>query len=202
LANEGLRKSTTDSIFAIALTGNKHNVVTAPGCTKQILNQRSALSNRNLVYYILNKFFGDRGASRNVDPEVLFGNISKQLYGLMREPFLSDATAITVRALEKRAPNLVLFAGSWVDQTVWERAAHLEVVPDSVPTAEASLFPLVRNFVGDIACEVLMGRDFMEVRHSPPLGIQYESIRCVDWRVRKAFARPPADILSAQRTEH
>jgi hypothetical protein len=167
LADEGLRKSTTDSIFAIVLAGNKHNVVTAPGCTKQILNQRSALSKRGLSYYILNKFFGDRGAGRNVDPEVLFGDIARQLHGLMREPFLSNATAVIVRALEQRAPNLVLFAGSWVDQTMWERAARLEVVPSSVPTAEASLFPLVRNFVGDLACEVLMGRDFMEVRHSP-----------------------------------
>jgi hypothetical protein len=131
------------------------------------------------VYYVLNQFLGDRGACRKIDPEVLFGNISKQLHGLMREPFLSNAIAVTVRALEKRTPNLVLFAGSWVDQTMWERAAHAEVVPSSVPTVEVSLFPLIRNFVGDLACEVLMGRDFMEVRHSPPLGIQHESIRCV-----------------------
>jgi hypothetical protein len=183
LADEGLRKSTTDSIFAIVIAGNKHNVVTAPGCTKQILNQRSALSNRGLIHYILNKFFGDRGACRNIDPEVLFGDISKQLHGLMREPFLSSAIAVTVRGIENRTPNLVSFAGSWVDQTMWERAAHSEVVPTSVPTVEASLFPLVRNFIGDLACEVLMGRSFMEVRQFPPLGIQHEPISCVDRRV-------------------
>jgi hypothetical protein len=159
--------------------------VTAPGCTKQILNERSALSNRDLIYYMLNKFFGDRGAGRSVDPEVLFNNISKQLHGLMREPFLSNAIAVTVRYIQNRTPNLVSFAGSWVDQTMWERAAHVEVVPSSVPTVEASLFPLVRNFVGDLACEVLMGRNFMEVRHSPSLGIQHESIRCVDWRASR-----------------
>ena len=183
----GLRKSTTGSVFAVALAGNKHNVVTAPGCTKQILNERSTLSNRDLIYYMLNKFFGDRGAGRSVDPEVLFNNISKQLHGLMREPFLSNAIAVTIRFIQNRTPNLVSFAGSWVDQTMWERAAHVEVVPSSVPTVEASLFPLVRNFVGDLACEVLMGRNFMEVRHSPSLGIQHEPIRCVDWRARKAF---------------
>jgi len=145
---------------------------------------------------MLGQFFGDRGAVRSIDPEVIFGDIAKQLHGLMREPFLSNAIAVTVRALEKRTPNLVLFAGSWVDQTMWERAAHAEVVPSSVPTVEASLFPLIRNFVGDIACEVLMGRDFMEVRHSPPLGVPHESIRCVDWRVWKASPWPPADIPS------
>jgi hypothetical protein len=88
----------------------------------------------------------------------------------MREPFLSNAIAITVRRIEERTPNLVSFAGSVVDQTVWERAAHLEIVPSSGPTVEASLFPLVRNFVGDLACEVLMGRNFMEVRPSRPAG--------------------------------
>jgi hypothetical protein len=187
LADEGLRTSTTDSVFAVVIAGNKHNIVTAPGCTKQILNQRSALSNRDLIYYILNKFFGDGGAGRNVDPEVFFGDIAKQLYGLMREPFLSNAIAVTVRCIQNRTPNLVSFAESWVDQTMWERAAHVEVVPGPVPTVEASLFPLIRNFVGDLACEVLMGRNFMEVRHFPPLGIQKRWGECVEWGTWKAF---------------
>ena len=169
MAKETPRKSTTDSVFAVFLAGTKHNVVTAPGCTKQILNQRSALSNRELTYYMLNKFFGDRGTNRNVDPEALFGDISKQLHGLMREPILSNAIAVTVRGIEERTPNLVSFVGSIVDQTVWERASHLVVILGSTPTVEASLFPLVRNFVGDLASEVLMGRNFMEVRDSQPV---------------------------------
>jgi hypothetical protein len=170
LANCTSRKSTTDSIFAVVLGGTKHNVVTAPGVTKQILNQRSTLSNTELTYYLLTKFFGDRGTIRGVDPQAIFHDIAKQLHGLMREPFLSNAIAVTVRRIEELTPYLVSFAGSVVDQTVWERAAHLEVVPSSAPTVEASLFPLVRNFVGDLACEVLMGRNFMEVRSSRPAG--------------------------------
>jgi hypothetical protein len=152
-------------MFAVVLGGTKHNVVTAPGCTKQILNQRSTLSNTELTYYLLTKFFGDRGTIRDVNPELVFHDISKQLHGLMREPFLSNAIAVTVRGIEERTPNLVSFAGSIVDQTVWERAGNLELVQGSVPTVEVSLFPLVRNFVGDLACEVLLGRNFMDVRH-------------------------------------
>jgi hypothetical protein len=140
--------------------------VTAPGCTKQILNQRSTLSNAELTYYLLRKFFGDRGTVRKIDPDIIFNDIGKQLYLLMREPFLSNAMAMTIRHIEEHTPNLVSFAGSVVDQAVWERAAHLEVVPGSAPTVEASLFPLVRNFVGDLASKVLMGRDFMNVRLS------------------------------------
>ena len=170
-ANTKLRKSTSDSIFAVFLAGNRHNVVTAPGCVKQILNQRATLSNTQFTYYILTKFFGDHGTIRELDPEVVFHSISKQLFGLMRDPFLSNAIAVTVRGIEERTPNLVSFAGSVVDQTVWERTAHLEVVPGSVPTIEASLFPLVRNFVGDLASQVLMGRNFMDVSH--PRQLEY-----------------------------
>src|SRR4051794_40268802 len=94
----------------------------------------------------------------------------------MREPILSNAVAITVRGIEERTPNLVSFAGSVVDQTVWERAARLVLLPSSVPTVEASLFPLIRNFVGDLASEVLMGRNFMEVRDSQPVRISYKSL--------------------------
>jgi hypothetical protein len=87
----------------------------------------------------------------------------------MRDPFLSNAIAVTVRRIEEQTPNLVSFAGSVVDQAVWERAARMEVVPGSIPTVEASLFPLIRNFVGDLASEVLMGRNFMEVRVFTPV---------------------------------
>jgi hypothetical protein len=143
--------------------------VTAPGVTKQILNQRSTLSNTELTYYLLTKFFGDRGTLRNVDPQIVFHDVAKQLHGLMRDPFLSNAIAVTVRRIEERTPNLVSFAGSVVDQTVWERAARMEVVPGSIPTVEASLFPLIRNFVGDLASEVLMGRNFIEVSVFTPV---------------------------------
>jgi hypothetical protein len=136
--------------------------VTAPGVTQQILNQRSTLSNTELTYYLMTKVFGDRGAIRRLDPQVVFHDIHRQLYGLMRDPFLSSGIAAIVHGLEERAPNLVSFAGSVVDQTVWERAADVEVVPGSVPTVQASLFPLMRNFVGDLASESLMGRNFMQ----------------------------------------
>lgn len=160
------QKLTTDTVFAVVLGGTKHNIVTSPSCTKQIFNQRSgALSNTEFTYYILGKFFGDRGSVRKMDPTVVFGDIAKQLHGLMREPFLSNAVTITVRGVEERTPNLISFAESWVDQSIWERAADVELVAGSaVPTVEASLFPLIKNFVGDLACEVLMGRDFMQVR--------------------------------------
>ena len=112
---------------------------------------------------MLGKFFGDQGSIRQIDPALAFGDIAKQLHLLLREPFLSKAIASTVRGIEDRIPDLVSFNSSWVDQSLWERSAQPELVPGSIPTVEASLFPLIRNFVGDLACEVLMGRNFVEV---------------------------------------
>ena len=156
--------------------------MTAPGCTKQVLNQRSTLSNKALQLYMLTKFFGDRGTLGDIKPEA-FDNVSKQLHGMMREPFLSNAIAVTVRRIEERTPNLVSFAGSVVDQTAWERAANLDIVPGAVPTAEVSLFLLVRNFVGDLASEVLMGRDFMDVRPFQAVPIRPELMNYLCWGV-------------------
>ncbi len=118
---------------------------------------------RDLTYYVLGKFFGDQGSIRKMDPALAFGDIAKQLHLLLREPFLSNAIAYTVRGIESQTPNLVSFASSWVDQSLWERSAELSLVADSVPAVEANFFPLIRNFVGDLACEVLMGRNFTEV---------------------------------------
>lgn len=82
----------------------------------------------------------------------------------MREPFLSDAITVTVRAIEERTPNLVGFVTSWVDESSWERSAALAVIGEGKrAVVEASFFPLVKNFVGEIACDALMGREFMEV---------------------------------------
>lgn len=79
---------------------------------------------------------------------------------LSRDPFMSKAAAATVNAVQDRIYNLVSFSRSWVDQSNWERVANVSVDPSGT-SAEASFFPLMRYFVGDIACGILMGQDFM-----------------------------------------
>ena len=136
-------------------------MVMSPSIAKQVLNQR-ATNSHGMTLYVMEKFFGDGGGIRKVDQELLWGTVHKQLYQLMREPFLSNAIAITVRAIEERTPNLISYSESIVDQTVWERSAELLPVAGATPSVEASLFPLMRNFVGDLASSVLMGHNFME----------------------------------------
>jgi Cytochrome P450 len=128
--------------------------------TKEIYLQRSNISTNELTYRIMEKLFGDKGGSRSMDPSVLFGKPHQAIFQLNREPFVSVAAANTVKIVQERTYNLVSFSRSWVDQNVWERVASVTIDPSGI-SAEASLFPLIRSFVGDLACTVLMGQDFM-----------------------------------------
>jgi cytochrome P450 len=128
--------------------------------TKEVFLQRSTISPNDFAYRIMDKFFGDKGAARSMDPGLFFGKPYQVVFQLNREPFVSVAAAATVKFVQERTYNLVSLSRSWIDQNVWERVANVTVDPCGT-SAEASLFPLIRNFVGDLACTVLMGQDFM-----------------------------------------
>lgn len=108
----------------------------------------------------MEKFFGDKGALRSSDPKIAFGKPHQAIIQLDREPFVSSAAENTVKIVQERTHNLISFSPSWVDQNIWERVADVTVDPSGT-SAEASLFPLIRYFVGDLACGILMGQDFM-----------------------------------------
>jgi Cytochrome P450 len=128
--------------------------------TKQILLQRSTITANDFVYRVLEKMFGNKGTIRACDPAVIFGKPHQIISELNREPFVSRATERTITQVQELTHNLVSFSPSWVDQSPWERVANVSVDP-SANVAEANLFPLIRYFVGEIACGILMGQDFM-----------------------------------------
>ncbi|KAL9616094.1 MAG: hypothetical protein Q9160_008994, partial [Pyrenula sp. 1 TL-2023] len=88
-------------------------------------------------------------------------DIHRVLNLLLKEPFLSNAVARTASMIEERGPNLVSFNESIIDQHHWERAAGVEVVDKDLSIIATDLASLIRNFVGEVACEVLMGSAFM-----------------------------------------
>lgn len=108
----------------------------------------------------MENFFGNQGSLRKADPAFIFGTAHRVLFKLNREPFVSNAAASTVRVVQERIYNLVSFSHSWVDQSIWERVANITIDP-SGNSAVASFFPLIRYFVGDIACGIVTGQDFM-----------------------------------------
>lgn len=88
-------------------------------------------------------------------------DIHRVLNLLLKEPFLSNAVAKTASMIEERGPNLVSFSESIIDQHHWERATGVKVLGNDFSTVETDLVSLIRNFVGEVACEVLMGSAFM-----------------------------------------
>jgi len=160
--------------FALVIGGSKHNIITSPSLAKQILfGRQSPINMDQLVYYHMNHFWDDHDTVRKMDPTAVWGSIHGVLIGMMREGFVNTAITATVQGVEERIWNLVGGCESWVDQSIWERSGNVSVVSTLSQdrsekgshdrfVAEASLHPLLRDFVGDLASMVLMGRDFME----------------------------------------
>jgi len=90
--------------------GMKHYIVLMPSLTKKFVLQRpTVLSGDNFLHWIHEKYFGDGGASQR-QPEADFHAVHKTLNSLLREPFLSEATAGTQRLVEKRTQGMISFA--------------------------------------------------------------------------------------------
>ncbi|KAJ9617198.1 hypothetical protein H2200_000919 [Cladophialophora chaetospira] len=158
---------TNGSIYALWMANSKHNVVTVPSIAKQILIDRSSpITMNDFIYHVMKNFWDDKGAIKAVDPTALWGNIHGVLASMLRESFVTKAIKGTVDMVQDRTWNLVSGAASPVDQTIWERQGNVEIFSsrngDRDFVAEASLFPLIRFFVGDIATTVLFGRNFVE----------------------------------------
>ncbi|OAL33130.1 hypothetical protein AYO20_07612 [Fonsecaea nubica] len=155
------------SIYALKMANTKHNVVTVPSLAKQILMDRtSPITMNDFVLHTMKNFWDDRGTIKAIEPSHLWGNIHGVLSGMLRESFVSVAISGTVDMVAERTWNLVSGLQSPVDQSIWERFGGVQIISngegDKPLVAEASLFPLLRYFVGDIASTVLFGKDFME----------------------------------------
>ena len=152
-----------ETAYALVMGGKRHNMIFAPSLARTVFAQRkSTVSSDTFIHYVLKNFFGDGGRIARMDQDQIWGDLHVVLNELMREPFLGRATARLVKSIEQETTNLVTFSQSLVDQSVWERASNVRILPDSEPTAEMDLFPLVRNFVGDQATTILMGTAFTE----------------------------------------
>ena len=118
----------------------------------------------DMVLRVMETVWGDRERNtRSLGSEFLWGQSHKVILGLMRESFVTVALSATVRGIQDRILNLVSGNESPVDQSNWERSGKVSVVSSPVAAssaAEADLHPLLRDFVGYLATDILMGTDF------------------------------------------
>ena len=135
-----------------------HTILTSPKIT-------SKLSMHELIFRTMETFWGDsKKEIRNSDQGRLWGDVHKVLHNLMRDEFVRPALEMLRSGVGANVVNLVSGNESWVDQESWERTAGAEVVVGGEKgkvEVEASLHPLLRDFVGTHATNVLMGPDFL-----------------------------------------
>lgn len=157
------------SAFGVYMGGIKNNIITSPSLARQILFDRHApIQMESFVFYVMKNVWGDQGTIQAIDPAMLWGPIHSALNGMLRESFVSKAIVKTVEEVQTRSWNLVSGSRSVVDQYVWERSGKVDIISGSDSSgskpfiAEANLHFLLRDFVGDIATNVLFGHEFVE----------------------------------------
>lgn len=146
-------------MFGLRMMGSQHFMVLMPSLVKQIYAKRqTVLSSEDFIFWIFTKYFGDGGAAANIGHNN-FQMVHQTLNSLLQEAFLSKATAKTVRLIEDNTPHLLSFASNSAGQHEWEKTSKV-VLHDS--SAEVDLFPLLMNYVADLATNVLMGDTFLK----------------------------------------
>ncbi|KAI9772966.1 MAG: hypothetical protein M1840_008848 [Geoglossum simile] len=163
-----LRDASAHGIFAINLGGSIHNLACTPSLVRSIFAQTSSVESEDIAMFMLNRAFG-MPRSFNKTLSGMAKDLSAVVHKcLMREPGLGKMSAGTMAACEEHTPNLVSFASSPIDQSLWERESDVDVWHGLKDTGEpdlaveANLFSLLRNFVGHVATPSLMGQAFMD----------------------------------------
>ena len=137
---------------------------------KHVLQQPSrTVNNEAILWNLIIKIFGGDDRLRSA-----FGAAKKELdtaitRNFLREEPVAKATQVTVQRLQELGPVMMTFSLSVADQNLWERTASISLPKGetdlgtrALEAVEASLFPLIRNFVGHVSLPTLMGARFVE----------------------------------------
>lgn len=157
-----LRSAYPQGIFALNLGGQVHNIISTPILATALLNQKSHVDFEAVTNKIMVNVFGlsikDQGSWHKASTEV-----AACYKYLMTEPTLGAMVGETVRRLRENVVNFVSFTDSIVDQTLWERVADVKATKDleGEDVVEASLLPLVREWVAHTANASIMGSNFL-----------------------------------------
>lgn len=147
-------------ILGLYIRGKTHNVITKLSMAKALSEHELSLSAKPANRYILENAFGASRSTRKLDRSELYTPQGPMQF-FSKDPWLTDLAATITREVQQNMPGLLSFSPSVVDQSTWERLSNISMSQeDDNQVCEASLFALVRNFVGTISSTVLMGRAF------------------------------------------
>ena len=129
-----------------------------PSLVKQVFSKKPTVLNKDkILTWFMKVAFADGNAARN-EPHA-FHEGRKVLDLMLRDKWISDATARTAHAIEDRASSSTSFSPKSEDPHVWEKLGKVEVVDSN--TADADFYALIVSVVGDIITPLLFGRAFM-----------------------------------------
>ncbi|KAK3053931.1 hypothetical protein LTR09_005211 [Extremus antarcticus] len=156
----------TGGIFALHLFGKKHNIVSSSRLTAALLSQSSSNVSYEPIHrkLLINVFGMPPSASARKIWEPALPDISACYKNLLTDPSLPEMINQTVKTLRQNIGTLVSGAESPVDQQLWERSSNISTTkdPQGEEVVEASLFPLIRDFVARTTTATLMGSTFTE----------------------------------------
>ena len=164
------RRHPTHPAFTLTLGSSKQHVLVAPSLTHQLLTKRDVVNKINMhaaVFRMVSTSWGDHKEEmrKTIDEDIIFGPVHGVLKGMMREEFVTPSLTRTTAAVAANIQSMISGLPSIIDMPRWERTAAVEITypnpnDKSAWVAEANLFYLMRDFVGDLTTGVLMGNDF------------------------------------------
>lgn len=158
-----LRLNYPDGIFALNFGGRTHTIVASPSLSTALLNQKAGVVDFDEVGNgILINVFGIPSRQKEIWAPVL-GEVATCYKYLLTEPSLGSMVGQTAGRLKENVMHFVSFTDSAIDQTLWERSAMAALKSDShdEKVVEASLLPLVRDFVANTTVPTIMGSSFL-----------------------------------------
>lgn len=158
-----LRLTYPSGITALNLGGQTHNIVSAPALSAALLNQKSSVVDfEDVGHRILINVFGAPAREKSAWAPTI-GEVAGCYKYLLAEPSLGGMVEQTVRRLRENVLLLVSSTDQVVDQTLWERVASVYVKQDGrgEEVVEASLLPLIRDFVAHTAVPTIMGANLL-----------------------------------------
>lgn len=177
---------------------SKYYVVYMPSMVSQVFTAKeSALSKKRLLQWFYNVTMEDGWASRN-EPEAFHAD-HDALNMMLREDFVKVSTNKTASSLEYEAARLVTKPMHQKAQTVgprynssWERYGRVTYNKDG--SAEADLYGLINNYMGQIAIDILWGKSLLK-NHPGLLEDMYD----FDHGIHHFFVKGLAKITKAGR---
>lgn len=143
--------------FTMETTFGKFRVIVAPSLASAVLNSPKGAKNleaKELVFLVYETFLGDyQKTVRNMDQKLFWGPLNKIMLDFMRENFVTTAMQTLSKVLADRIFDLP------TDSVPWARNANVKYRDGAY---EADLSELLREFVGHVGVDILMGPDFLQ----------------------------------------